>query len=129
MAFCQAGVDNSSQPVTALTVGPPGTGLREESTLYPLEVLNPILPQSAPRLTLCGCADVKFRGRVARVWVGNILEMLLQRLLSYSQRGDGSLGTLVTCSPGQAPCRVSPWNLSGAGGLVRVWEDWGPALM
>lgn len=115
--------------MTALTVGPPGTGLREEPTLYPREVLNPILPQSTPRLTLCGCADVMFRGRVARVWVGNILEMLLQRLLSYSQRGDGSLGTSVTCGPGQAPCRVSPWNLRGTEGLVRVWEDWGPALI
>lgn len=114
--------------MTALTVGPRGTRLRGESALYPREVLNPVLPQSAPRLTLCGCADVMFRGRVARVWVGNILEMLLQRLLRYSQ-SEGSLGTSVTCCPGQAPCRVSPWNLSGTGGLVRVWGSWGPALI
>lgn len=84
--------------MTALTVGPPGTGLREESTLYPREVLNPNLPQSAPRLTLCGRADVMFRGRVARVWSGNILEMLLQRLLSFlaERRLPGNLGDLLS---------------------------------
>lgn len=114
--------------MTALTVGPPSTGLREESTLYPREVLNPILPQSAPRLTLCGRADVMFRGRVARVWGGNILEMLLQWLLSFlaERRLPGNLGGLLSRA---APCRVCPWDLSGTGALVRVWGAWGPALI